>query len=160
MSWYYFIATNKELPEVDYTSTKYITVQEAIDLGIKPHDFMPWESMDPDSHILFAESQEDLHELVISNETAYDDYGYSSQPFIYEINFAYSKKRLQQLLAYLQENIKKDQIVELWRIWLDDKSNIPYTRCSYDELTLDHLMSLYKLDGHRFNEQKCLVIER
>jgi hypothetical protein len=58
------IATNYEIPEVDNTKAKYITVKEAIHLGIKPHELVPWEDMDPSAQILF-EKEDDLNELVV-----------------------------------------------------------------------------------------------
>ena len=38
MSSFVFLATNYEMPEIDCTGKRYITVKEAIDLGIKPHE--------------------------------------------------------------------------------------------------------------------------
>ncbi|MFJ8511248.1 hypothetical protein [Lysinibacillus xylanilyticus] len=48
MSFCSFIATNYEMPEVK-TKAKYITVKEAIELDIKPHEVIPWEKMDPNA---------------------------------------------------------------------------------------------------------------
>ena len=66
-----FIATNFEMPEVE-SKAKYMTVKEAIELKIKPHELVPWEKMDPNSQILFVENEEDLNELVINKGSYYD----------------------------------------------------------------------------------------
>lgn len=163
MSVYSFIATNYEMPEVDRTKAKYITVQEAIDLGIKPHELVPWEEMDPNAQILFVENEDDLEELVISKETSFGDCGYTSYPFIYEVNFIYSELRANQLLDYLKENIREGQTLQLWRVWIghdDDEINIPYTRYRYGELSLKHLIQLYNWKNVEYKEQDCIVIER
>ncbi len=162
MSAYTFLATNYEMPEVDNAKAKYITVQEAIDLSIKPQ-WVPWEKMDPDVQILYIENEEDLGELVISKETSYGDCGFTSYPFIYEINFRYSEFRTKQLLEYLKENIREGQIMELWRVWIGnepDDLDVPYTRCMYKELSINHLLPLYNWKHEKFKEQNCLVIER
>jgi hypothetical protein len=163
MSSYLFIATNYEIPEVDNTKAKNITVQEAIDLGIKPHELLPWEKMDPNAEILFVENEDDLDELVISKETSFGDCGYTSYSFIYEVNFIFSELRAKQLLEYLKENLREGQILELWRVWIghdDDKVNIPFTRCRYEELSLNHLIQLYNWKHEKYKEQDCLVIEK
>ena len=157
-----FIATNYEMPELDKTKAKYITVKEAIDLGIKPHELVRWEKMDPNAQVLFVENEDDLHELVIRKDAYYDVSGYSSYPLIYEVNFIYSEVRARQLLEYLKENIKEGQILELWRVWIghDDNENIPYIRCNYEELTLNHLIQMYDWNHEQFKEEYCLVLER
>lgn len=163
MSYYSFISTNYEIPEVDQTKAKYITVKEAIDLGIKPHELVPWEQMDPNAQILFVENEDDLDELVIAKEVYHDVSGYTSQSFIYAVNFSYSELRVKQLLEYLKENIREGQVLELWRAWIGhdaDEINIPYTRCKYEELSLNHLIQMYNWHLEKYKEQYCIVIER
>ena len=157
-----FIATNYEMSELDKTKAKYITVKEAIDLGIKPHELVPWEKMDPNAQVLLVENEDDLNELVIRKGAYYDVSGYSSYPLIYEVNFIYSELRARQLLEYLKENIKEGQILELWRVWIgnDDTENIPYIRCKYEELSLNHLIQMYDWNHDQFKEQYCIVLER
>lgn len=163
MSSYSFIATNYEIPEVNNTKSKNITVQEAIDLGIKPHELLPWEEMDPNAEILFVENEDDLDELIISKESSFGDCGYTSYPFIYEVNFLFSEFRAKQLLEYLKDNLREGQILELWRVWIgyeDDEVKIPYTRCRHEELSLNHLIQLYNWKNEKYKAQDCLVIER
>ncbi|MED4402088.1 magnesium transporter [Metabacillus fastidiosus] len=163
MSFCSFIATNYEMPEVDKTKAKYITVKEAIELKIKPHELVPWEKMDPNAQILFFENEDDLNELVIKKDAYYDVSGYTSYPFIYEVNFIYSELRAKQLLEYLKENIREGQILELWRVWIghnDNELNIPYIRCNYEELTLNHLVQMYNWNHEKYKEQYCIVLER
>ena len=57
MSSYSFIATDYEIPEVKNSKERIITVQEAIELGIKAHKFMPWEKMNLDDKIVFFEKK-------------------------------------------------------------------------------------------------------
>ena len=162
MSFCSFIATNYEMPELDKTRAKYITVKEAIDLGIKPHELVPWEEMDPNAQILFVKNEDDLNELVIKKDAYYDVSGYTSYPFIYEVNFIYSKLRAKQLLEYLKENIREGQILELWRVRIghdDNEINIPYIGCKYEELSLTHLVQMYNWNHEKYKEQYCIVLE-
>lgn len=162
MSFYSFIATNNEIPEVK-TKAKYITVKKAIELKIKPHELVPWEKMDPNTQILFVENEDDLDELVIKKDAYYDVSGYTSFSFIYEVNFIYSELRAQQLLEYLKENIREGQILELWRVWIGQNANemnIPYIGCYYEELSLNHLVQMYNWNHEKYKEQFCIVLER
>lgn len=162
MSFCSFIATNYEMPELK-TKAKYITVKEAIGLEIKPHELVPWEKMDPNAKILFVGNEDDLNELVIKKDAYYDVSGYTSYPFIYEVNFIYSELRVKQLLEYLKENIREGQILELWRVWVghdDNEINIPYIRCHYEELSLNHLVQMYNWNHEKYKEQYCIVLER
>ena len=161
MSYCSFIATNDELPEIELKE-KYITVKEAIELKIKPHESLPWEKMDPNALVIVIEHEEDLNELVIAKDTYYDVSEYTSYSYIYEINFTYSKVRIEKLLNYLKENIREGQIVELWRVWIGDNNidHIPFSRCIYEDLFLNHLEQLYNRDHGNYKEQCCLVIDR
>lgn len=162
MSFYSFIATNYEMPKVD-TKAKYITVKKAIELKIKPHELVPWEKMDPNAQILFVENEDDLNELVIKKDAYYDVSGYTSYSFIYAVNFIYSELRAKQLLEYLKGNIREGQILELWKVWIDhddNEINIPYIRCYYEELSLNHLVQMYNWNHEKYKEQYCIVLER
>ena len=163
MSAFVFLATNYEMPEVDYTSTKYITVKEAIALGIQPHELVPWEEMDPNARVLLVENEEDLHELVITKNDYYNVADYTSYPFIYEVSFIYTELRTKRFLEYLKEHMKEGQILEIWRVWIeheDDVLTIPYTTYSYEELSLNHLVPLFNWEHEKYKLQNCLVIER
>ena len=100
--------------------------------------------------------------MVIKKDTCYDVSDYTSYPYIYELNFTYSDERVDELLKYLKANIREGQLVELWRVWIgnDDQESIPFNRCFYEDLTLDHLEQMYNSDHRNYKEQYCLVIDR
>ena len=155
-----FIATNFEMPEIE-SKEKYITVKEAIELKITPHELVPWKKMDPNAHVLIVEDEEDLNELTITKDCYYNVSEYTNYPFIYQVDFSYSESRAKQLFDYLTSNIKEDQIIELWRVWIgDDELNIPYDRFTYNELTQDHLFQMYDWNDENYKQQYCLVIEK
>lgn len=155
-----FIATNFEMPEIE-SKAKYITVKEAIELKIKPHELLPWEKMDPNAQVLIVENEEDLNELTITKDCYYNVSEYTNYPLIYQVDFSYSESRAKQLFDYLTSNIKEDQIIELWRVWIgDDELNIPFDRFNYNELTPDHLFQMYDWNDENYKQQYCLVIEK
>ena len=163
MSAYVFLATNYEMPEIDYTGKRYITVKEAIDLGITPNKWVPWEELDPNARVLFVGNEENLRELSITKDCFSDVSDYTSYQFIYKVDFIYTESRTKQLLQYIKENMKEGQILEIWRVWLgheDDVLNISYTRYNYEELSLNDLMPLYNREHEKYKLQNCLVIER
>ncbi|MDF2548895.1 MAG: putative Mg2+ and Co2+ transporter CorC [Anaerosolibacter sp.] len=162
MSAYSFIATDYEIPEIDNSKEKIITVQEAIELEIKAHELMPWEKMNPNDKILFFEKESDLGELVIRKDNVYDKNvrWYTDKPFIYSVDFKYTELRAKQLLEYLKENIGKGQQLELWSIWLDDRKNIQPTICNYEEVSIHNLKQMYDWKGKKHVSHSCIIIER
>lgn len=159
MSSYSFIATTIEMPEIE-TKAKYITVKEAIALNIKPHELVPWEAMDPQAEVLMIENEEDLHDLTIRNDTYYDVSGYTSAPFIYEVEFKFSEARAKKLLAYLIEHMREGQRVELWKVWIDDEIDIPTIYYELEQLAVQHLVEMYDWHASNYREQCCYVIEK
>lgn len=145
MSRYSFIATDYELPEVHNTKVKRITVEAAIRLGIKPHEFMPWEKMNPQNEVIIVNDEDDLGELVINKDSSFERNvrWYTNKPYIYSITFGFNESRAEQLVKYLKENVKRGYTVELWTIWLDDKQNVKPNMCKLDELTIDWIEKSY-----------------
>ena len=61
MSFCSSIATNDEMPLIQ-TKSKVVTVKEAIELELKPHELMSSEKMDSNAQLLYVEKEEDLNE--------------------------------------------------------------------------------------------------
>lgn len=162
MSFYSFIASDKKLPSIDNTSSKIITVKEAKKLGIKAHELMPWEDMDPTDEVLIFEKESDLDELVIREDRGYEDNvrWYTDKKFIYSLEFRYSNKRGLQLLDYLKTNIKQGQKLELWLIWLDDKQDVEPLIVNYNEISIKHLREMYELGNESSESHRCIKIFR
>ncbi|WP_459481560.1 hypothetical protein [Clostridium saccharoperbutylacetonicum] len=162
MSSYSFIATDYEIPEVKNSQERIITVQEAIELGIKAHKFMPWEKMNPDEKILLFEKESDVGELVIKKGTNFEKNvrWYTNKPLIYSIYFDYSKLRVKQLLEYLKENISEGHQLELWLIWLDDKQSIKPNIFNYEEFSIGNLKQMYDYQDKKYVHHNSIIIER
>lgn len=161
MSKYSFIATDYELPEVDNTKVKRITVEEAIRLGIKPHELMPWEKMNPKDEVIIVNDEDDLGEVVIKKDSSFEwnVKWYTNKRYIYSITFEYNEFRAEQLLKYLKENVKRGYTVELWTIWLDDKQNVKPNIYKYDELTADCIKKTYHNHSGCCIFHSCTLIE-
>ncbi len=162
MSSYSFIAADYELPEVENSKERVITVKEAIELGIKPHEFMPWEKMNPNDKILFFEKESDLGELVIRKSNGYEENIrlYTDKPFIYSVGFRYTESRAKQLLKYLKENIIEGYQLELWCIWLGDKQNIKPNFKNYKEISLNDINQIYNFNNINYKHYSCMIIKR
>lgn len=162
MSIYSFIAADYELPEVHNNKKKIITVKEAIELGVKPHDFIPWEEMDTNSKVLIFDKEEDLYELEILKETeCYEDVGwYTNKTYVYLVAFKYTDERANQLLNYLRTNIIGGQELELWQIWLGDKQNIISREYNYKEISLNHIKQMYDFENENHEIYSCIKIKK
>lgn len=161
MSKYSFIASDYELPEVENSKIKIITVKEAISLGLKPPNFISWEEMEPDHKVLIAESEDDLGELEIREYASYDEdvKWYTTKPFIYSVEFNYSEARVKQLLEYIKQNKKKGYELELWSIWLGETQEFKPSYCKHDEISLDHIKKVYKYNFPININYICIIIE-
>ena len=135
MSVYYFIATDYELPVLDNSKRRTITVREAIELGMKAHKMVPWESRNSNDKVIIIDNSGGL---IIKKGTSFEKNvrWYTQKPFIYSVGFSYTESRANQILEYLKENVREGQRLELWSIWLDDKQNIKPIICGYDEIDL------------------------
>lgn len=154
MSRYYFLSTNKEIPEVDNTNSRIITVKEAIELGMEsPH--IPFEELDPDGQVLIIDPEKE-NELIISRNSYFEDFNLSGYDHQYEVKFGHQEDKLPQLLSYLKDNVQHEQEIECWNILVSDEidDDIPYARCNYDELSLEYLTNWFQQDNY------CLVIYR
>jgi len=164
MSQYSFIASDYEISEVDNSKERFITVREAMKLGLKPHEFMPWESMDPNTKILYIDKESELGELVIAKCDSNDPYMenikiYTNKPYIYSVDFTYSQKRGNELLKHMKDNIKEGTTMELWTIWLDEKDNIEPKTVSKDEVSTDDLKEMYLIGSEDYVGYGCLIIK-
>lgn len=162
MSAYSFIASDYKLPELDNSKEKVITVREAIKLGIKPHEMVPWERMNPNTKVMIIDNESDLGELVITKDTGYEKNvrWYTNKLFIYSVDFRYTESRANQLVEYLKENIKEGQKLELWSIWLDDKQKIKPIVCNYNEITLYDIKQMYDWNSDSYINHSCIIIKR
>ncbi|HCW05061.1 MAG TPA: hypothetical protein DGK91_11370 [Clostridium sp.] len=161
MSQYTFIASDYELPQVTNPNIEIITVREAIMRGIEPNELMPWEEMDQDAEVLVVEDEEYLYELEIMKEDElYDDVGsYTEKPYIYSVDFHYTEKRGNELLKYLKSNIRKGHTLELWTIWLNDKTNVQPKVKNFDEISLDDIDKMFNSDNENWENHSVIIIK-
>ena len=110
MSKYIFIASDFEIPEVDLTNEQIITPIEAKLKGIKPPCFCSWDELDPNSEILYFESEDDMYNLCVrKEENILDDVRfYTDKEFIYQVSCSLDNKRAKQLLDYIKD-------IQLWQ---------------------------------------------
>ena len=130
MSKFYYMASDFELPEVDYTGIEKISLKEISRLNL-PLQFPNWlpqdeiNGLDEDLEVLYATDESDWDALCISrcDTLPYEVDPYIKRDYIYNLSGNMDGKALMQLITYLKENINgKD--VALWSLWLGDE--FPY----------------------------------
>lgn len=143
MSKYIFIASDFELPEVNLTNEQIITPIEAKLRGIKPPCFLSWDEIDPNSEILYFESEEDMDNLCVrkEKEPLDDALFYSDKKYIYEVNLGLDNKRARQLLDYIK-GINLVKPIEIYSIWLDDRVDLDFKSVSIEVLNEDMILAL------------------
>ena len=143
MSKYIFIASDFEIPEVDLTNEQIITPIEAKLKGIKPPCFCSWDELDPNSEILYFESEDDMYNLCVrKEENILDDVRfYTDKEFIYQVLCSLDNKRAKQLLDYIKD-IKLIKSIELYSIWLDEKVDVEYSTVFIDNLNEEIILNI------------------
>lgn len=150
MSKYIFIALDFEIPEVDLTNEQIITPIEAKLKGMKPLVFCSWDDLDPNSEILYFESEDDMSNLCIRKEDDILDNVrfYTDKEFIYQVFCSFDNKRAKQLLDYIKD-IKLIKPIELYSIWLDDKVDVEYTTVSIENLNEEIILNI--IENYNFS---------
>jgi len=143
MSKYIFIASDFEIPEVDLTNEQIITPIEAKLKGIKLPCFCSWDELDPNSEILYFESEDDMYNLCVrKEENILDDVRfYTDKEFIYQVSCSLDNKRAKQLLDYIKD-IKLIKPIELYSILLDEKVDVEYSTVFIDNLNEEIILNI------------------
>lgn len=127
MSKVYYIASDFELPEVDYTGAIKKTLKEM--KKINPLlQFPNWMSqdeiakLDENMEVLYIENESDLGALCVCqcSDLPYDVEPHIKKEFIYHLSGNMDDRCIIQLVKYLEENLC-DREIELWSVWLGDE---------------------------------------
>ncbi|MBV7273763.1 hypothetical protein JMF89_09615 [Clostridiaceae bacterium UIB06] len=126
MSTFNFIASDTQLPEVDLTNVKRMTVKELKKLNPQARSPVPLDELDENLEVLYCESEEDMKGLTVSfcNNPPYNLDYHIKKKYVYWLRYDFTEKSTEQLMEYLQKNIKEIQQVEVWAITFGNKDDI------------------------------------
>lgn len=162
MSSYQFIASNKPLPEVENPYEEYLSINDMIKRKMKvDKDLLKDHSINRNEKIiLYYPTEESFHELVLYKDQGYAHYAkeYSSKRFFTGIQWQYTEKRAEQLVTYLKEQLKTNDELEVWDIWLDDHEEAVVKTVKANQLSITDLAFLHWDKG--FEQAQCLVIKK
>ena len=160
MSQFQFLASDRELPDLQNPYIELLSVNEATARNIEiPANLLQNLLIDRDRKIILSCAEEEhLDELEIKSSMYYsDEYArrYSDKKYFAEINFRYTQSRARDLIRYINDHLQTSGEVELWSIWLGDQQT-PVIR-SKQLQSLD-ASDLIFLNG--FSNAECLLINR
>lgn len=162
MSSYQFIASNKPLPEVENPYEEYLSINDMIKRKMKvDKDLLKDKSINRNEKIiLYYPTEDSINELVLYKDQGYAHYAkeYSTKRFFTTIQWHYTEKRAEQLLEYLKEQLKNNEELEVWDIWLDDQEEAVVKTVKAYRLSISDLAFLYWDQG--FEQPQCLVIKK
>ncbi|MBI6874856.1 hypothetical protein [Clostridium aciditolerans] len=157
MSKYNLIASDIQMPEVDLTNVKRITVKELKKLNPEAKSPLPLDRLDENLEVMYCESEDDMDGLTVSlcdNPPNNLDY-HIKKKYVYWLPYRFTEKCSAQLLEYLKKNMLKDQKVEIWSIWIGNKNEIYRVRnikeIKLSELTEDDLTEIS-------SEKMCICV--
>lgn len=130
MSKVYYIASDFELPEVDYTGFKKETLKEIMEIN-PLIQFPNWMSqdeidkLDKNREVLYFDNESDLGALCVffCDDLPYEVKPHINKEYVYNLSGDMDERCLIQLAEYLKENIHEKEI-EVWSVWLGDE--LPY----------------------------------
>lgn len=130
MSLFRFIASDFELPEVEYNNFELLTYEEAKKRNLISQDYISSN----DKPILYCKDNH-LEEFVIK-KCIYSYSNYTQKKFVYELILnSGSDKEVSYLFDYINKNVVNREI-GLYTIWLDDYG---YKKIKYDTVLIKNL---------------------
>lgn len=153
MSKFKFIASNFQLPEVDLTNVKRMTVKEFKELKIDTKGPIPIEELSEDTEVLYYESEKDMEGLniILCDKPPYNLEYHIKKPYVYWLSCDFTEKCAIQLMEYLHQNMKEEQEIEIWSIWFGNKDEIYEVknkrRVKLSDITEEDLMKINTQDG-------------
>lgn len=130
VSLFRFIASDFELPEVEYNNFELLTYEAAKEKNLISQDYIASK----DKPILYCKDNH-LEEFVIKKYN-YSYSEYTQKKFIYELILNSDRdKEVLYLFAYINENVVNREI-DLYTIWLDDYG---YKKIKYDTVLIKDL---------------------
>ncbi len=166
-----FIAANVEMPEIKNPHYKMLSINEAVEMGIKVReellkdvdrdkpDVILWSDID-------AEFDGDLPDdfALIKMENTHE---YCDKPFgVYVEWDNWSKERAERIVGYIKKVLEITNEVEIWRVWLTDYGYTDFVTetINISDLTSDHIKDIDDKtpwtikDGKDFQTHYCLKI--
>lgn len=148
MSTFSFIASDSQMPEVDLTNVKRITVKELKKINPQARTPVPLNQLNENVEVLYCEKEEDMQGLTVSlcDKPPYNLEYHIKKKYVYWLRYDFTEKCTKQLMDYLNQNIVKAQQVELWSITFGGKDDIykikNIKQVKLSELTEEVLMEL------------------
>lgn len=162
MSSYQFIASNAALPEIENPHVHLYSINEAVAAGLElDSDLLEMEiELDEPEVILWCESEELLGEITLLKEEENDFSDPHTQlPFRYTFEWGgYTKKRAEQLVDYLKENMASGSTIELWDTWMNEIEEPTVQKMGLAELSPTVILETMGQDG--YEKPTVLIVER
>lgn len=122
MSLYRFFTSNLPLPEVNNEKILYLSVQDAVSMGINvPDSLLKSDAykLDNSKVFLFCDKEEDLHEIEIHpiSRNAFTDQ-FTQMPYLATLTGKVNEGSVDKLAQYiLKQTAEPSAILELWHVW-------------------------------------------
>ncbi|WP_281886609.1 hypothetical protein [Paenibacillus sp. YYML68] len=155
MSLYRFIVSETPLEEADYSGFILLKVKDLLKLPQLPTGAIPWEELDGELEVLYAEDEDAADGLCITlcHNPPYGLHNYVGSKHIYWLEGRVNTKWATQLYDYMKKHVPEGIKVELWSIWFGAYIQ-PITSICMErtQLQIEDLLILSEMN-------KCIVVE-
>ena len=142
MSVFTYIASDYPLKEVENPHIKTLPVNQALEMGIKVHDFLLEPSFDRDKPnvILWVD---DVKILVKYQLEHFPEMTFfiiiQKKKYLAQLEWKYTKCRAKKLIEYIKDHLNEADEIELWNTWLG---------IDIDELKPKQKYTIYRLNNY------------
>ena len=162
MSRYYYFASDCVLEEQANPYVRQLSVNQALELGIKVDLDMFGSGFDRNKPNVIVCCENEVkfsypNIFTIDKDKFYDDIG-TTKRFCTALEWMYSADTVDVVFKYMQNHLKVASELELWSVWLgyDEIYTKKKTRCKLDDLTAATLSELFASDLDLY----CLTVVR
>ena len=167
MSVLTYIASDSPLKEMRNPHIKLLSVNQALEMGIKVHEFMLQALYDRDKTdvILWIDDDKNFGEISIRPFCKGDmfDNIYTEKRFCAHLEWKYTEDRAVKLIKYIKSHLIDAGQLELWNIWLGewfDGSELKVKKyyIPIEQLGISDLEKIFNKNKFEFPE--CIIIAR
>ena len=161
MSVLTYIASDLQIQEVENTHVRQLSINEALQLGIKVADFLLEDAVDKDEPnvILWVENEDSFGEISIRRFKSNDIYDeiYTDKKNLAYLDWEYSDARAEKLITYIKKHLQKGGEIELNRVWLgswgEDMKNMKTYKIPSNELVYLDFEKVFKNKPFKYPEK-------
>ena len=161
MSYYMYLASDQPLPEVKSPHYTYMSINEAAAAGLKMPDYLSGDGIDRDKPdvVVWCDITPDQEDSSFTDDDfdifpieKFEDI-LTQKEYCCCLELSYSDGRARNVIAYIREQLKQADTVEIWNIDLSEPElprRIKRVKIAIDDLDVPMIKKLYHASTYSY----------